>query len=54
MDSDFGTFGDGKGVGCLSRVEIIEGENMRVEDSTDKVWIVVEWSGVPFNCLVEL
>ena len=56
MDSDFGTCGrsDGRSVGYLSRVEMIEGENMRVKDSTDKVWIVVKRSGVPFNCFVEL
>ena len=56
MDSDFGTFGssDGRSVGCLSRVKMIEGENMCVEDSTGKIWIVVERSGVPFNCFVEL
>ena len=38
--------GDGRSVGYLSRVEMIEGENMRVKDSTGKVWIVVERSGV--------
>ena len=56
MDSDFGTLntGNGRSVSCLSRVEMIEGENMRVEDSTDKVWMVVKRSGVPFNCFVEL
>ena len=56
MDSDFGTLntGDGRSVSCLSRVEMIEGENMRVKDSTDKVWMVVKRSGVPFNCCVEL
>ena len=53
MDSDFGVF-SGKSVVCWSRVEIVEGENMHVEDSTDKVWIVVERSGISFNCLVEL
>ena len=56
MDSDFGTCGrsDDRSVGYLSRVEMIEGENMRVKDSAGKIGIVVEWSGVPFNCLVEL
>ena len=56
MDSDFGALnaGDGRSVSCLSRVEMIEGENMCVKDSTDKVWIVVKRSGVPFNCFVEL
>ena len=56
MDSDFGAFGsgDGRSVGCLSRVEMIEGENMRVKDSADKIRIVVKRSGVPFNCFVEL
>ena len=44
----------GKSVVCWSRVEIVEGENMRIKDSTDKVGIVVERSGVSFNCLVEL
>ena len=53
MDSDFGVF-SGEGVVCWSRVKIVEGENVRVKDSTGKVWIVVERSRVPFNCLVEL
>ena len=56
MDSDFGAFGGGNGrsAGYLSRVKIIEGENMRVKDLNNKVWVVVERSGIPFNCLVEL
>ena len=56
MYSGFGAVGrsDGRSVGCLSRVKMVEGENVRVEDSTDKIWIVVERSGVPFNCFVEL
>ena len=56
MDSDFSTLntGDGRSVSCLSRVEMIEGENMRVKDSTGEVWIVVKRSRVPFNCFVEL
>ena len=53
MDSDFGVF-NSESVVCWSRVEIVEGENMCVKDSTDKVWVVVERSGVPLNCLVEL
>ena len=53
MDSDFGVF-NGESVVCWSRVKIVEGENVRVKDSTGKVWFVVERSGVPFNCFVEL